>query len=192
MGECANFSHYTTYGTGATSNCQWVCDTNYVLTSGVCYLTNCPALTYKSAPNVCTACPTGKWAAYGTSGSCAPCTYMMAGTKGVYTGPGSTASNCPWVCNTGYLKTGATCSVCASLPAGVAYTGPGVSSIWDAPWTCTTGYYRAAGVYSSGYTTSGGSCLQCTNSIGIGTNRLLGYADCGVYAGAGTTATTVQ
>ena len=95
-------------------------------------------------------------------------------------------SNCPWVCNAGYLKTGATCSVCASLPVGVVYTGPGVSSIWDAPWCCTTGYYQASGVYSSGYTTSGSSCLQCTNSTGVGTTLILGGGNCGVYTGTGT------
>ena len=181
-------SHYTNYGGGPTSNCLWACDTNYYLFSSSCYITNCPFYTYKSAVNVCTPCAAGTFAGTGTVGGCGTCTYMMAGTQGVYTGPGTTATTCPWVCNTGYFKTGATCSECYWLGAGAAYTGPGVSSIYDCPWTCITGYYRASGVYSSGYTTSGGSCLPCTNSIGVGANLISGGGDCGVYTGTGTAA----
>ena len=90
--NAVNNSHYTTYGTVPTSNCQWVCDTNYILFLGACTIVNCPAFTTKTCVNVCTPCAAGKWAAYGTEGACGTCTYMMAGTAGVYTEPGSATS----------------------------------------------------------------------------------------------------
>jgi hypothetical protein len=83
-----------------TTGCSWSCNSGFVLTNGSCVL-SCNAGYYTYNGN-CTVCTAGDYSEGGVSVGCSPCT--NGPPRSTYTGSGTTATNCPWVCGAGSVR----------------------------------------------------------------------------------------
>ena len=149
--------------------------------------TNCPfacrpGFTYAAAANTCSQCLVGQWSAAGSTlcSSCAP-----APVNATLTGVGTSATNCPFVCNAGYVLNTSTSS-CTPCTAGTRQSG-------TACVACTPGSYSdpaasvctvcGSGRYSTG---AASACARCahqgpyTGFLGRGTS-----VNCPFYCTAG-------
>ena len=175
-------SYYTAYGSGPTSNCAWSCNSGYTLVSSMC-VPPCNAGSYYNGI-ICTACSSGTFSPGGVVISCSPC-INSPGAYGSFSGPGTTNTNCPWACNAGYYRNGATCVACSSGTYSTAgatacsscvnnpgayatYTGPGTNAT-NCPVACKAAAYLSGGTCTPcavGTYNAGGSattCQNCTN-----------------------------
>ena len=92
---------------------------------------------------------------YGGAG-CFACTNKPTVYWLVYTGPGTTTTNCPYNCLAGDYLSGSNCLSCTNKPdmMNSIYVGPGTTAS-NCPWNCTTGYYKDATP----------ACQVCTNQV---------------------------
>jgi hypothetical protein len=154
---------YVGPGTNAT-NCAFACR---------------PGFTYVADANACSQCLVGQWSAAGST-VCSPC--APAPANATLSGVGTNATNCPFVCNAGYVGT-SSCSPCA---AGTRQSGtfcvqclPGSFSD-PAASLCTA---CGSGRYSTG---AASACALCANQgphtvfLGRGTS-----VNCPFYCAAG-------
>ena len=165
--QCANVTGNATFsslpGTNAT-NCPFACNSGY---------------NYAPAANLCSICAVGQWSATGAT-VCSTCAQLANAT---FTGVGTNASNCPFMCNLGYVSNSTACVPCPAgtkaLPGACAPCLPGSFS-GPSRTTCTNcapGYYSDAGA---------SSCSVCANNgqysvfVGRGTS-----SSCPFYCVAG-------
>jgi hypothetical protein len=76
---------------------------------------------------------------------CFPCTNKPANSY--YVNIGTTATNCPWSCNSGYALTGGSCVACTNKPANSFYNASGTTTS-NCPWMCNDGYQLLSGACS--------------------------------------------
>ena len=97
--------YYSGGPAGATSSSQCSGSTN----CGSCCATSCgTGYTVQNCacvPSSATSCGTGQ---YLNGATCSNCTNKPSNSS--YTGPGTTATNCPWQCNSGYVQSGNGCN----------------------------------------------------------------------------------
>ena len=177
VSACACNAGY--YGTGLTCTACKTCSANGYLSA------TCPAGS-TSDVSACTCnagylgngltcvCPSG----YYSSGSCLPCT--NGNSYSTYTGPGTTATNCPVTCNAGFYASGGflctpcaagtysaggsatVCTNCTNAWANATYTGAAASDA--CPYTCPAFYTRKSYVAVS---ISSGLTIVCLNPLAI-------------------------
>ena len=101
----------------------------------------------------CAACGTGTYSVGGAATVCSACTNGNA--YSTYTGPGTTATNCPITCVVDSYKNGATCVACQACPAaGTTVTHcPGTGTSDTHTCSCGAGYY-----------VNGAACTACSST----------------------------
>jgi hypothetical protein len=99
---CTNLVANATYtGTGSSAtSCPWSCNSGYGLYGGACVVM-CNA-GYYLYDGSCIICNVGAYSMGGSSTGCLGCT--NGPPRSNYTGPGTTATNCPWVCGAGSAR----------------------------------------------------------------------------------------
>ena len=163
---CANCSAGTySAGYGNTSCAQCAAAIgNATLVGAGTNATNCafacrPGFSYVAADNVCSPCLPGQWSSAASTlcSQCAP-----APVNATLAGVGTSATNCPFVCNAGYVRASnsSSCSPCA---AGTRQSGATCVA-------CSAGTYSdpaatvcplcGSGRYSTG---AASACALCAN-----------------------------
>ena len=182
--SCPAGSYSSASGVSACSSCA---AGTYLATTGAqssATCTSCPAGTYSGVPgvSVCTSCTSGT--TYATSlgstackqcnaiscsggyvitcsptadAACGYCNPALLTPNAYYTSTGD--STCPWACNTGYYKTGATCVACSTSSK------------------CSTGQYITNCNVGGNPATADGICTPCTNGPAAGTFSYTGVSN---------------
>ena len=126
-----------------------------------------------TASSTCTVCANGKYSNGGGVTACSSCTNGNA--YSTYTGPGTSATNCPFTCNAGTYLIGGVCTRCA----------PGAYGAGGSATTCAT---CDVGTFS---TASGATLVSTCTNCGAGTfSTASGAATC-ANCGVGTFSTAL-
>ena len=158
------------------------CPANSISPERSSTLSSCICNIGYSGPNggLCSACPANSYNTLGGSNACTcnisyygpsggPCSACTTQSNGVYTGSGTTATNCPFSCNVGYYGPSVgPCVSCQALTNGV-YNGSGTTST-NCPFKCNLGYMK-----------SGTSCITgVVKSCSAGYETSVDYTTCDV------------
>lgn len=181
---CANGTYTSTPGATVCSACTGLIPNTTWTGPGV-NATSCPFACISGmalSGTVCVTCAIGTWSSQQTA-QCLPCTSAPA--NATYTGVGTSTFNCPYQCNTGFVRLGPSCIPCL---AGTRALSTGNCS------NCTAGSFSAyaaatictlcdSGTYSL---TGASTCTPCaTNRFTVFIGRSAS-SSCVLYCKAGS------
>ena len=205
--QCANCTGGTYSGSGATSCTPCVNligNATYLANQPGTNATNCPlacraGFNYAPNMNACSPCSVGQWSAAGST-TCGACTLLPI--NATYSGVGTSATACPFTCNSGYYQSGASCVPCAagtfSLAGACVPCAMGTySSLASTNCTqCQPGYYSLSGwsnctACAAGTRLSAGVCVPCVaSSYSASNSTTCSICAAGTYSLSGATACT--